>query len=118
MVVDSLSRKLQQQQDLGEIKGLKFSRGVRAVNHAQFTDDTILLGGSSTIIAERFNSVLSTFLHATDGKLNFTKHKIYFWNCPPDIMARKSQILGFEGIKTWNSFNYLGIPIFKGKKEG
>ena len=86
------------------------------VNHAHLDDDTILLGGASTIITESFNSVLSTFLNATDGKLNVTKYKIYCWNCPPGIMARKSQIIGFEGITTWNSFNYLVIPIFNGKK--
>ena len=118
MVADSLSRKLQQQQDLGELKGLKSARGVRVVNHAHLDDDTILLGGASTIIAERFNSVLSTFLNATDGKLNVTKSKVYGWNCPLGIMARISRILGFEGITTWNSFNYLGIPIFKGEKKG
>ena len=90
MVADSLSNNLQQQQDLGELKGLKIARGVRAENHAQFVDDSILLGGTSTIIAERLKSVLSTFLNATDDKLNVNKSKVYGWNCPPGIMARIS----------------------------
>ena len=39
---------------MGELKGIKITRGVRAENNAQFVDDTILLGGASTIIAKRF----------------------------------------------------------------
>ena len=77
LVADSLSKKLQQQQDIRELKGLKIARGVRAVNHAQFINDTILLGGASTIIAERFKIVLSTFLKALNGKINATKAKAY-----------------------------------------
>ena len=32
-------------------------------------------------------------------------------------MARISRIHGFEGLTIWNSFSYLGIPIFKGGKK-
>ena len=88
MVADSLCRKLQQQQEMGELKGLKIARGVRAANNAQFADDTILLGGASTIIAKRFKNVISTFLKASDGKLNLIKSKIYSWNCTPSVMER------------------------------
>ena len=77
MVVDSLGKKLQQQQELGELKGLKIARGVRVANNAQFVDDTILLGGTSTIIAKMFKNVISTFLNSMDGKLNANKFKIY-----------------------------------------
>ena len=56
---------------------MKIARGVRAANNAQFSDDTILLGGASTIIAERFRRVLSTFLKASDGKINAKKSKSY-----------------------------------------
>ena len=96
---------------------MKIARGVRAPNHAQFADDTILLEGTSMIIAERFRRVLSTFLKASYGKINATKSKAYGWNCLPGNMEKISQILGFEGLTTWNSFSYLGIPIFKGKKR-
>ena len=60
---------------------------------------------------------MSTFLKATDGKINSIKSKVYGWNCPLGTLAKIARTLGFEGIATWNSFNYLGIPIFKGKKR-
>jgi hypothetical protein len=33
--------------------GIKIERGVKDINHAQFFDDTLLLGGASTIIAKK-----------------------------------------------------------------
>ena len=74
---------------------MKIARGVRDANHAQFVDDTILLGGASTIIAERFRRVLSTFLKASDDKINATKSKAYSWNFLPRNKAKISRILGF-----------------------
>ena len=32
-------------------------------------------------------------------------------------MARIARTLGYEGNTNWNSFNYLGVPIHKGKKN-
>jgi len=37
-----------------ELMGIKIARGVKDINHAQFVDDTLLLGGDSTIIARKF----------------------------------------------------------------
>ena len=64
-------------QNNGDLRGLKIARGVKNENHAQYADDTILLGGVSVIIAERFREVISTFLKALDGKVNVVKTKIY-----------------------------------------
>ena len=75
-VAESLSRKLQALQENIKLSGLNIVRGTKAATHAQFTDDTILLGGASTVIAERFNEVLSYLLKATDGKVNHIKSKV------------------------------------------
>ena len=97
LVAKSLSRKLQALQENGKLKGLKIVRGTKAATHAQFADDTILLGGASTEIAKRFNKFMSSFLKASDGKVNLIKSKVYAWNFPPRMMARISRILGIEG---------------------
>ena len=112
-----MSTKLQHMQESSEFKGLKIARGVRDVNHSQFANDTILLGGASTIIAERFNGALYIFLKASDEKVNSAKSKIYGWNFPPCTLERIGRTFGFQGNAAWNSFNYLKIPIFKGKKK-
>ena len=117
LVVESMSRKLQQLQESGDLKGLKIARGVKVVNNAQFVDDTIMIGGVSSISVERFKCALSTFLKASDIKVNSAKSKVYGWNCPRGTLAKIARTLGFEGNVTWNSFNYLGITIFKGTKR-
>ena len=68
-----MNKKLQALQNNGEPRGLKIARGVKNANHSQFADDTILLGGASVIIAERFKEVISTFLKLLMGKLMLPK---------------------------------------------
>ena len=117
LVAEAMSRKLQLLQESGDLRGLKIAKGVKASNHGQFSNDTILFGGASITIAWRFNSVMSTFLKATNGKIYSAKSKVYGWNCTPETLEKIARTLGFEGNASWDSFNYLGIPIFKGKKR-
>lgn len=42
-------------------------QGVKEINHSQFANDTLLMGGASTIIAERLNTMLKQFLNASRG---------------------------------------------------
>ena len=93
LAAESMSRKLQHLQEYGELKGLKIAREVKATNHVQFADNTILLGGASAAIANRFKGALSTFLKETVGKVNSTKSKVYGWNCPPGTMAKIARAL-------------------------
>ena len=98
LVAEAMSRKLQLLQVSGDLRGLKIARGVKAANHAQFVDDTILLGGASITIARRFNSVLSTFLKAIDGKINLAKSKVYGWNCTLGTLAKIARTRVLTGI--------------------
>ena len=112
-----MSKKLQTLQNNGEIRGLEIAKGVKNANHAQYADGTILLGGASVIITQRFKEAISIFLKASDGKANDVKTKIYGWNCPARTAATIARTLGYEATTKWNSFKYLGISIHKGSKK-
>ena len=112
-----MSGKLQQQQDNGDLKGLKIPRGVNLQTMHNLPMTPFCLGGAFMVIEKRFKRVLSIFLKSSEGKVNASKSKFYGWNWLPGTMARISTILGFEGLTIWNSFSYLGIPIFKGEKK-
>jgi len=86
---------------------------VKTINHSLFADDTLLLGGASTIIARRFKKVLDDFLQVSSGLLNNEKCRIYGWNTPPRTMQRISQILDILVQEKWTHFLYLGLPISK-----
>ena len=88
-------------------------RGVQTINHAQFTDDTILLGSASTQITWRFRTSLDLFLKVSGSKLNSQKSWIYGWNCSPAILSEIAQILGIKVNIDWTSFLHLGITISK-----
>ena len=83
----------------------------------QFTDDTILLGGASQIIARRFKTELDRYCRASGSEISFRKSHIYGWNINPREMLDISRILNMNGVVDWEYFNYLGIPIFKAKPK-
>jgi hypothetical protein len=56
-------------------------RGVKSINHSQFTDDTLLLGGASVTIAKRFKDNLDLFTQASRGLINHLKSQIYAMEC-------------------------------------
>ena len=92
-------------------------RGTKDINHAQFVDDTILLGGASQIIAHRFKSEMDHYCHASRSKINLRKSQIYGWNINPRGMSKISRVLEIDGVISWDSFKYLGVPIFKSKPK-
>ena len=89
------------------------AKGTKDINHAQFADDTILLGGASPIIACRFKRELNRYCQASGSKLNLSKSQIFGWNLNPREMVSISRALNMVGVVSWDSFTYLGVPIFK-----
>ena len=73
LIIDSLNRRLNRLKNEEIFPGISFVRGVQTINHAQFTDDTILLGSASTQIARRFKSSFDLFLKISRSKLNSHK---------------------------------------------
>jgi hypothetical protein len=50
------------------INGHRNCKRVKYINHAQFVDDTLLLGGASTIIARKFKQQLDLYKEALGDK--------------------------------------------------
>ena len=70
--------------------GIKIARGVKDISHAQFVDDTLLLGGVSTIIARKFKQQLDLYKEASGSQINHMKSQIFGWNCKPREMVEIS----------------------------
>ena len=97
------------------LPGLRIVNNVQNINHAQFTDDTLLLGGASTHSAEHFKQELEIYKEVSGSKINFQKSKIFSWKCSAREVQEITRMLGMEGTMDWESFIYLGIPICKTK---
>ena len=75
-----LSLQLEQSRKDQELIGIRMAHETKDINHAQFADDTILLGGATHNIARRFKAELDSYCQASGSKLNLRKSKIYSWN--------------------------------------
>ena len=100
------------QQDLS-LPGLRMAQNVKDINHAQFADDTLLLGGAGVHSAKNFKKELDIYFQISGSKINLQKSKIYCWNCAVAEIGRTSRVLEMESLQNWDSFTYLGVPIFK-----
>ena len=110
-----LSFQLNLSQEIHLLPGLRIVNNVREINHAQFADDTLLLGGASIHSAEQFKQELDLYKEVSGSKINFHKSKIYSWKCSARELMEISRILGMESTVDWDNFIYLGIPICKTK---
>ena len=91
---------------------IKIIRGVKGINHSQLVDDTILLGGASTIIVVQFKKILDSFLSSLGGKVNKQKCQIFGWNAIYQLLQRISKILQFPFQEKWSSFKYVGMSLY------
>jgi len=58
LMAESFSQALDYNRRIGLITGIKIENGTKNINHSQFVDDTLLIGGASTTIARRFKKLL------------------------------------------------------------
>ena len=66
---------------------------VKDINHAQFADDTLLLGGASINSAKSFKKELDTYKEVSGSKINYLKSTIYGWNCSVKDLADIARLL-------------------------
>lgn len=108
-----LSFQLDSCQQIQTLPGLRMASNVKDINHAQFADDTLLLGGASINSARSFKKELDIYKEVSGSKINYRKNTIYGWNCSVKELADIARLLEMKGIQTWEFLKYLGIPIFK-----
>eukprot|EP00253_Pinus_taeda_P008795 PITA_08795 len=88
-----LSFQLDYCQQVQTLPGLKMVHNVKDINHAQFVDDTLLLGGASIISTRSFKKELDIYKEASGSKINYLKSTIYGWNCSVKDLADIARLL-------------------------
>jgi hypothetical protein len=110
-MAETLGRHLEKYRISKAILGIKIARGTKRLNHSQFVDDTLLIGGASLVMAKRFKYSLDNFTQASGALINNAKSNIYAWNTPLRTAHLIASIFRFPLIEKWQTFRYLGIPI-------
>jgi hypothetical protein len=108
---ETLGRQLEKDQTSKGIPGIKIARGTKRINHSQFADDTLLIGGASIVIAKRLKNALDNFTQASGALINSAKSNVYTWNIPTRTTHLIENVFRFPLIEKWQTFRYLGIPI-------
>jgi hypothetical protein len=78
--------------------GLRITTGVKDINHTQFADDTLLLGGASVQTTRSFKPEMDTYNEILGSEISMSKIKIYGWNTSPREMLEISTVLGMESF--------------------
>jgi hypothetical protein len=86
--------------------GLRIAPGVKDINHAQFVDNTLLMGGESMQTTKKFKKELDVYTEISGSVISLTKRKIYGWNNTPREMLEISRALGMEGCTICDAFKY------------
>eukprot|EP00253_Pinus_taeda_P033736 PITA_33736 len=73
IIAETLSIHLEKLHRQKEITGIRIERGTKEINHSLFADDTLLIGGASSLMGKRFKKVLDAFLAVSGAKLNNRK---------------------------------------------
>jgi hypothetical protein len=81
-MAETMHRQLEKDQIAKFIPGIKIAHGVKRISHSQFTDDTLLVGGASIIMAKHFKTTLGNFTEDLGALINNTKSNVYVWNIP------------------------------------
>ena len=66
-MVETLSRALENQRKERNITGFGIEKAVKTIKRSDFANDTLLLGGASTIIARSFKKFLDDILQVSGG---------------------------------------------------
>jgi len=114
LMVESFSRALDFNRRVHLIIGIKFGEWVKNINHSQFSDDTLLIGGASTTIAKRFKSLLDKYMSYSSGMVNNLKSCIYGWNTIVQVLHNIANIFGVTCKYDWTHYSYLGMPVSAG----
>ena len=68
-----LNRRLQNR----SLSGIRIVQNVKEVNHAQFADDTLLLGAANLHNARKFKTELDIYRRCSGSEINYNKSKIF-----------------------------------------
>jgi hypothetical protein len=80
LMVDTLSRKLEQERIIGAAPGLRITKDLKPINHALFADNSLMLGGASNKVASAFKGTLQAYCKVSGALISERKSVVYSWN--------------------------------------
>ncbi|XP_019163496.1 PREDICTED: uncharacterized protein LOC109159839 [Ipomoea nil] len=117
LCAEGLSILLQQAEERGDIHGVRVARGVPAITHLFFADDSLLFFRANPQEASRVKNCLDLYCTASGQLINFDKSSAVFSRNTP-VQARElvSDLFGVHENEDLG--RYLGLPSVLGRHKG
>lgn len=97
----------------GFLKTISGPKNSTAPSHVLYADDVLVFCKGSKRNLQALMRLFEVYSRASGQHLSLNKCKFYTGSASPSKIANLSAILGFSAGSL--PFNYLGVPIFKGK---
>ncbi|KAF1871994.1 hypothetical protein Lal_00012213 [Lupinus albus] len=115
IVNDVLSRGISKLLSEGKISSIIGPKHLKTVSHALFDDDILKFCKSIKREFLCITTLLQDYALASGQHINIAKSKFYTTNASARKISNISPYMGFSAGNL--PFNYLGVPIFKGKPK-
>eukprot|EP01018_Ginkgo_biloba_P014488 Gb_16744 [translate_table: standard] len=111
LVAEALGRMLEDKAGKGLIEGAEVTSGCKRISHAQFVDNTILMGTPTMKNAKAFKDAIELFLLASGGSVNKSKSYIYMLNSSVRLHSKICRQWGFQRGNFDKLICYLSAPL-------
>lgn len=114
--MEAFSRMLLHTENASHIRGIRASQNGPHINHLFFADDALLFVRNKKSEVKTFMKILRKFVQVSGKKINLDKSMVFFsLNTLIDQRQLYGDLLHVKVVD--NLDNYLGLPLFVGKKK-
>jgi len=112
---DVLSRNITKLVEQGKLELIKGSRSIQVPSHSLYADDIMIFCKGRLTSIQALMQLFSSYALASGQVINPSKSTVYYGSISTARINTVSYMIGFN--KGSLTFNYLGVPIFKGKPK-
>ena len=112
---DVLSRSLSKLVEKGNIEQMTGTRNTKVPSHILYTDDIMIFCKGKRSCVEALIDLFTKYAQESGQKVNPNKSTVFTGSIPSTRLNQLINIIGFN-LGTL-PFNYLGVPIFKGRPK-
>lgn len=112
---EALSRGIDKLVEEGKVKLITSSRNIQVPSHCFYADDIMIYCKGNIGSLEALRDFFTKYVNSAGQVISYRKSTIYSGGISPTRLQNIINLLGFT-VGTL-PFNYLGVPIFKGRPK-